>query len=145
MSLHSLVHERARHRAAGFTLIELMIVVAVIAILAAVAYPSYSDHVRKGRRAQAKADLVEYAQLAERYHTVNNTYVGYRFPNGTASANSPREGGTAAYALSMNVAQGTFTLTAAPQGTQTKDPCGTMTVDQAGRKTPVAATTAGCW
>ncbi|MDW7601742.1 prepilin-type N-terminal cleavage/methylation domain-containing protein, partial [Stenotrophomonas maltophilia] len=56
--------------ARGFTLIELMIVVAVVAILAAIAYPSYSEHVRKSRRAQAKADLVEYAQLAERFHTV---------------------------------------------------------------------------
>lgn len=131
--------------ARGFTLIELMIVVAVVAILAAVAYPSYAEHVRKSRRGQAKADLVEYAQLAERYFTVNNTYVGYQYPNAAVKINSPREGGAAAYELTMNVAASTFTLTATPQSGQAKDKCGTLTLDQAGRKTPNAATVAGCW
>ena len=56
--------------AKGFTLIELMIVVAVVAILATIAMPSYQEHVRKSRRAQAKADLVELAQQLERHHTV---------------------------------------------------------------------------
>ena len=56
----------AAKRAPGFTLIELMIVVAVVAILVAIAYPSYQEQIRKSRRAQAKADLVEYAGLAER-------------------------------------------------------------------------------
>ncbi|MCC4620365.1 type IV pilin protein, partial [Xanthomonas cassavae CFBP 4642] len=72
---------RLSQRAAGngFTLIELMIVVAVVGILAAVAYPSYAEHIRKSRRAQAKADLVEYAQMAERSHTTNNTYASFRF------------------------------------------------------------------
>jgi type IV pilus assembly protein PilE len=49
-----------RQRVLGFTLIELMIVVAVVAVLAAIALPSYNDALRKSRRAQAKADLVEY-------------------------------------------------------------------------------------
>ena len=80
-----------RSAAAGFTLIELMIVVAVVAILAAIAVPSYQEQVRKSRRAQAKADLVEYAQMAERFFTVNNTYVGFTLP----TTQSPREGGTA--------------------------------------------------
>ncbi|PJO51569.1 pilus assembly protein PilE [Stenotrophomonas lactitubi] len=132
-------------RAPGFTLIELMIVVAVVAILAAVAYPSYADQVRKSRRAQAKADLVEYAQSAERSHTTNNTYANFRFSNGATSIQSPREGGTAYYTVSIQAAQGTFTLTAAPQGTQTKDKCGTLTVNQANVKTPAASTVAGCW
>ena len=59
---------------AGFTLLELMIVVAVIAILAAIAYPSYQESVRKGRRAEARAALAELIQQQERYMTQNNTY-----------------------------------------------------------------------
>lgn len=117
----------------GFTLIELMVVVAVIAILASIALPSYQESVRKSRRAQAKADLVEYAQLAERFRTANNTYVGATFP----SAVSPREpGATARYTLAFVPTQATFVLTAAPAtgGGQEVDRCGTLSIDQAGIK-----------
>jgi type IV pilus assembly protein PilE len=134
-----------RARARGFTLIELMVVVAVVAILAAIAYPSYVEQVRKSRRAQAKADLVEYAQLAERSHTTNNTYANFRFSNGATTIQSPREGGTARYTVTFQGGQGTFTLTAAPQGTQAQDKCGTMSVNQANVKTPSAASLPECW
>ena len=58
----------------GFTLVELMIVVAIVAILAAIAYPSYAESVRKGRRAEARAALTELLQQQERFMTQNNTY-----------------------------------------------------------------------
>src|SRR5690606_29186215 len=135
----------AMAHARGFTLIELMIVVAVVAILAAVAYPSYNDQVRKSRRAQAKADLVEYAQMAERSHTTNNTYANFVFSNGSTTIQSPREGGTERYAISFQGDQSRFTITAVPQGAQAEDKCGTLTVNQAGVKTPAEATTSGCW
>jgi type IV pilus assembly protein PilE len=128
-------------RVRGFTLIELMITVAVVAILAAVAIPSYADHVRKSRRAQAKADMVEVAQQLERYHTVQNTYVGFALP----FAQSPRDG-TARYTLGLgNQSASAFTLTVTPDAAQSKDKCGTMTLDQAGRKTPNNTSVAGCW
>jgi type IV pilus assembly protein PilE len=127
----------------GFTLIELMIVVAVIGILAAVAYPGYQDHVRKSRRAQAKADLVEYAALAERFHTVNNTYIGFMLPRTV----SPREGGTAHYNLALAPAatQSTFTITATPQGGQVNDACGNLGLNHAGVKTNSKGTLSTCW
>ncbi|WP_429001334.1 type IV pilin protein [Xanthomonas arboricola] len=136
---------RQRAGAGGFTLIELMIVVAIVGILAAVAYPSYADHVRKSRRAQAKADLVEYSQLLERSHTTNNTYASFKFGNGSTTIQSPREGDTAQYNITLATTQSTFTLTAAPQGNQAKDKCGTLTLNQTGVKTPSATTTPGCW
>ncbi|KRG43358.1 hypothetical protein ARC20_09930 [Stenotrophomonas panacihumi] len=134
---------RNRRRAAGFTLIELMIVVAIIAIIAAIAYPSFADQVRKSRRGQAKADLLELAQLAERSRTVHNTYAEFDLP----FAQSPREG-TAHYTIQWvgDPDASTFELEAVPQGSQDKDPCGTMSINQANQKTPSAAdVTPSCW
>ena len=60
----------------GFTLIELMIAVAIVGILAGIAYPSYQDSVRKSRRADAKGALLGFANAMERYFTENNSYLG---------------------------------------------------------------------
>ena len=64
------------HRQGGFTLIELMITVAIVAILASVAVPSYLESVRRGNRAEAIATLLEASNWLQRGYTVNNTYVG---------------------------------------------------------------------
>jgi type IV pilus assembly protein PilE len=145
-----------RHRGSrrhGFTLIELMIAVAVVGILAAIAIPSYNQHVVKSRRSDAKAALMDYAARQERYYSINNTYattaqmtlLGYStFPINVASGNQ------AFYLLDHVVtpatptANATFTATAAPLGNQlTKDTtCGSFTLNSAGVQTP---TTAGCW
>lgn len=132
----------------GFTLIELMVVVAVVAILAAVAYPSYQDSIRKSRRAQAKADLVEYAALAERFRTVNNTYLTAGATTFTLpSAKSPREATAPThYTLALSAqTDNAFTITATAQGDQVNDRCGNLSLDQAGRKTPAAGALADCW
>jgi len=144
----------ARRAARGFTLIELMIVVGVVAILGAIAYPSYTDSVRKGRRGQAKADLMELSQLAERWKTVNNTYVGFGSPGGDCvlsgdMGKSPRTGATY-YSVCINATATTYTLTATPvSGTdQANDSrCGALSINQAGVKTKTgsAASVSDCW
>ncbi|WP_277874220.1 type IV pilin protein [Luteimonas cucumeris] len=126
----------------GFTLIELMVVVAVVAILASIALPSYQDSVRKSRRGQAKADLVELAQLLEREHTVRNSYGNDTTDYDIPFNQSPKTG-TAHYTIALsNQSANTFTLTATPAGSQANDTCGNLTLNQAGAKTPA---TGGCW
>ncbi len=123
-------------RVGGFTLIELMVVVAVVAILAAVALPSYQESVRKGRRGQAKADLIEVGQLAERYRTVNNnSYSGFTLPVGFDQ--SPRTG-SAFYAVELETSDDgrSFTLTATPEAetAQAADRCGVLTLLSTGAR-----------
>lgn len=136
-------YQKRRRASAGFTLIELMIVVAVVAILAAIAYPSYQDAVRKARRGQAKADLVELAAEAERFRTVNNSYAGFtlRFTQ------SPREpGAPARYNLVLVPNANTFTITATPTPGQNLDRCGTLSINQAALKTESGvAPLSECW
>lgn len=154
MSAHVLTFmqgaRRGRHSAnAGFTLIELMIVVAIVAILASIAIPAYSDSVRKARRAQAKTDLIELTQRAERFYTLNNSYANFWASVPAADRQSPR-GGTAYYTLARvsgdsNVND--YVLSATPVGPQTADTaCGTLTINQAGAKTKTGSRDlSSCW
>lgn len=124
----------------GFTLIELMIVVLIIGLLAAIAWPQYQDFVRKSRRADAQADLVELSGFIERYFTINNTYIGLALPfsNSTRTVAIPTTG----YTYASVQAATTYTVGAAAVGDQTNDVCGNMTVVNTGVTTP---TTLGCW
>ena len=130
-------------KARGFTLIELMIVVAVIAIVAAIAIPSYQESVRKSRRGQAKADLVEAATLAERYRTVNNRYTGFALAEDVSPS-----AGTAYYDLAIDISDdgSTFIATAAPVAgtTQQVDRCGTLAINQAGARFHSSGSDAEC-
>ncbi len=138
-------------RSGGFTLIELMITVAIVGILAAIAYPSYQEQIRKGRRADAMAQLVTLAQAYERYYTSNNTYVGFfATVEAAGQQNSPTQG-TAYYVLDDTTETRTsFTITAFRQsaGGQTSDRCGDLSITHAGTKTissDATATREECW
>jgi type IV pilus assembly protein PilE len=126
----------------GFTLIELMIVVAVIAILAAIVLPSFQNSIRKARRTDARGALTTVAQLLERYNTEKNTYVGASLGNAATDLyKASSENGYYTLAPS-NLTASTFTITATPVGGQAADSCGTYSLDQTGTRTPA---TAGCW
>ena len=140
---------RPSRSTAGFTLIELMVVVAIVAILAAIAVPAYGDAVRKSRRGQAKADLVEIAQRLERFHTVNNRYTGFWTSTFAGAPVPSPDQGTPAYLITIGAteAANAYTLTATPQGDQVKDVrCGVLTVNHLGLKAENGTgTTADCW
>lgn len=130
-----------RDRQQGFTLIELMIVVAVIGIILAIAYPAYQGNVEKTRRTTAQSEMMELAQALERYYTTNYSYVGAGLsfeysPRGTPAAE-------AFYQFSLSgVSQNAYTLSATPQNAQAGERCGTLTLDQQGNR---GAAETDCW
>lgn len=119
---------------AGFSLIEVMIAVAILGIVASIAYPSYLSYLRDSRRADAEGVLIEMAQWMERQYTVDGSYN----ENGTPTLpiqKSPRDGAASHYIISVSsVAEQSFTLTATAQGGQTQEECGDLTITQTGAR-----------
>jgi type IV pilus assembly protein PilE len=129
-------YSKMTHKTRGFTLIELMIVVAILAIVAAIGYPSYLEQVKKSRRAEGMGHLLELADRMERFYSDRGTYAGATL--GTAAGNvfaGTTDGGH--YTLSIDAQDNVaFTISATPtsKGKQNTDKCHTFTLTSLGVK-----------
>ncbi len=130
----------------GFTLIELMITVAIVAILAAIAYPSYTSYIVRSNRAAAEGYMLEVSGLQQRYLLDARAYAPDLPTLNTAAPANVAPNYTVATAPSAAASAPGFTVTATPINTQaTRDTaCGTLTVDQAGTKS-ASGTGTTCW
>ena len=148
MATRSSLHPGRRK---GFTLIELMITVAIVAILAMIAAPAFNKQIRKSRRTEARTTLLDLAARAERLYSTSNTYWGTT----TASKLLPPDLGYSGgwpittsdgyytIALSNNADGTAFTFTATAAGAQSTDTlCATLAVDNTGKQTASDPT---CW
>ena len=132
-------------QSAGFSLIELLIVIAILGILTAIVVPSHNGSTSKARRTDAKIALMESASALEKCYVINNKY-------NHASCNSYPASGSIVYSaeghykvVATNLTATSFTLTATPvtNGAQTNDTrCASFTINSTGAK---SATNADCW
>lgn len=149
----------------GFTLIELMIVVAIIAILASIAYPAYTSSILKGRRAEGRTALTELMQQQERFMTQTNSYCAFSNAGGTTTVDagcttvpfktfSGDNATNATYYLSADACPPSTTTTSAMKEcvrvsavpTRSDPEAGTLQILSTGTKTCVGGTnTSVCW
>ncbi|MDP2034218.1 MAG: type IV pilin protein [Polaromonas sp.] len=148
-AVHVSLQVRPARRSSGFTLIEVMIVVAIIGVLSAIGFPAYTDYIMRGNRSEATAALLEARQFMERYYGANNRY-------STAADGNPAlptrlqtipAGGPTRYTLSVAATVNSYTLTATPSGSMATDKCGSLTLTNTGVKgrSATGPTIADCW
>lgn len=129
------------NKSRGFTLIEIMVVVAIVGIIVAIAMPSYQSHILRTRRVAATGCLVELTQFMERYYTSKMTYIGATIPS-TSCSTELTNFYTFQFATGSLTASA-YTIEATRAGGQVSDSeCGDLTLNQTGARTP---TTASCW
>ena len=135
----------------GFTLIELMIVVAIVAILSMVAYPAYKKQILKGHRVDAKSAVLEAAAREEKFFATNNRYSALATDLNYATLNVVSNGQQVVYVLNIATpTTTTYTITAVPSGDQQNDACYTYKIDNFGVQSNQTSggavnSTAGCW
>lgn len=132
----------------GFTLIELMIIVAIIGILASIAVSSTESSAQKTRRAAVKTMMLDIQSRQERASINTGRYQSLSSLGFGASLHVNAEGNSTSqnsgfYTITMTNNDFTYTITATPINAQTKDSCGTLTVNESGAKT--ASGTGNCW
>ena len=154
-----MLRTKTKRFTSGFTLIELMITVAIVGILAAVAYPSYTSYIAKARRADARAQLASAQQWIEKFYSESYDYAQNTAGGASTTAfdaqpfsSSPRSGdGTAVYTLTLTVGASpasTYTLSATPvsTGSMANDSCGALSLTNTGRRgAGTGASVLDCW
>lgn len=136
-----------RRPAAGFTLIELVIVMAILAIIAAIAFPSYQNYLERARRADGREMLQRIAAAQERFYTNRNRYTDdLTTAAGLNLGTTNSEAGHYAIGIVVAADGQSYTLTAVPAGVQVHDECANLTVNNVGARGYSGTQTNGsCW
>ncbi|MEX0619820.1 MAG: type IV pilin protein [Pseudohongiellaceae bacterium] len=133
----------------GYTLLELLITVAIIGIIAAVALPTYQQSVLRSARAEAKSALMQVAANQERFYSANNSYSTNADPL-SASPQATVESRDGSYVVSVAACTSgsianCFLATAVPQDNQSADSCGSLTLTNTGVRAATGGSVDDCW